>query len=134
MNKTARITITSILIFLAVVSTLGLMSGKSSSDAQLPTEEYAILTYYPYSRVPYVIGRQGFSAKIFYGDDRVENIEVTKEEVKTRPTSSVVTGLLARLGREGYTLVSTSVVSSVQGTTSSVSTDTEIHCFLKKVR
>ena len=127
MNTTARISITCILIFLTIVSTYGVMSDKSNSG-QSTTEEYAILTYYPDSPVPYVIGRQGFSAKIFYGNNKVENIELSKEEVKSRPISSVVTSLLARLSQEGYTLISTSVVSTVEGTR----TDNEIHCFLKK--
>ena len=128
MNQTSRITITGILIFLALVSTYGIMSGKSSSDFQPTAETYAILTYYPDSRVPYVVGRQGFSAKIFYGENKVENIELSKEEVKNRPISNVVTSLLARLNQEGYTLISTSVVSTVEGTR----TNNEMHCFLKK--
>src|SRR5687768_11147098 len=132
MNKTAKITITCILIVLAVVSTHGIMSGKSSLDFQPTGEEYAILTYYPDDQVKYVIGRQGFSAKIFYGDDRVENIELTKEEVKTRAISSVIVALLARLDQEGYTLISTSVVSTVKGT-GTLRTENEMHCFLKKV-
>jgi hypothetical protein len=128
MNKTASITITGVLILLALVSTYGFMSGKSDSVLQPAAEQYAILTYYPDSGVPYVIGRQGFSARIFYGDNRVENISLTKEEVKSTPISNAVTGLLARLSQEGYTLVSTSVVLTVEGTR----TESEVHCFLKK--
>jgi hypothetical protein len=128
MKKTARITITCILILFGIVSTYGIMAGKSGADFQSATDEYAILTYYPESGVPYIIGRQGFSARIFYGDNRVENIALTKEEVKSQPISNAVAGVLARLSGEGYTLISTSVVSTVKGS----QTDHEIHCFLKK--
>jgi hypothetical protein len=128
MKKAARITITCLLILFALVSTYGIIAGKSGSDFQSTPDDYAILTYYPESGVPYIIGRQGFSARIFYGDSRVENISLTKEEVKSQPISSAVAGILARLSGEGYKLISTSVVSTVKGN----QTDHEIHCFLKK--
>jgi hypothetical protein len=132
MNKSAKITITCVLILVGLVSTYGLLSGKSSEGSQSTPEQYAILTYYPESQVPYIIGRKGFSAKIFYRDNKVENIELTAEEVKTRPISNVVADLLARLSQEGYTLISTSTVSNVQGNGSSQRITNEIHCFLKK--
>jgi hypothetical protein len=134
MNKTLKISITCIVILVTLVSTFGIMSGKPASTFQA-SEEYAILTYYPDTQVAYVIGRQGFSAKIFYGSDSVENIALTKEEVKNRPISNLVADLLGRLGQEGYTLISTSVVTTVQGPgMQSSRLNNEIHCFLKKVK
>lgn len=127
MKRTIKFT--SIIALIGLVSIYGIITA--FSNPQISNSEYAILTYYPYSATPYIVERERFSLRVFYSDKNVENIKLTKEELAEKPFSSVVATTLARLNKEGYTLISTSAVSTIHGT-GTTDTDTEIHCFLKK--
>jgi len=126
MNNVTKITCAVVLI--GLVSAYGILLGKSNSSTAI-AEQYAVLTYYPYMVTPYKVENERYSVRIFYGD-KMENIKLTKEELAQGQMSSHIAVILSRLSNEGYSLVSTSAVSSG----SQVSIDTEVHCFLKKVK
>lgn len=132
MNKVTKITCAVILI--GLISTYGVLSGKSNSNIRVDAEQYAVLIYFPYIFTPYKIESEKYSVRVLYSGGKVENIKLTKEELAQGPMSSHVATILSRLSTEGYNLVSTnSVLSSAQGP-SGMSIDTEVHCFLKKVK
>lgn len=117
------------LIALFVLAPLtGVIFGKPDSPLQSPPDEYAILTYMPYSATPYAIQGERYSVKIFYGDKPFELVKFTKDELEEKGLMALVAKLLGRLSTEGYTLVSTNVLNS------STSTSTEVHCFLKRTK
>ena len=130
MNNLTKITCAVVLI--GLVSTYGILLGKSNSNTPVDAEQYAVLTYYPYSYTPYKIESERYSVRVLYGGTKVENIKLTKEELAQAPLSNHVATILSRLSNEGYSLVSTSAVLSSLSGPNGMSTETEVHCFLKK--
>lgn len=110
-----KLTIIASLILVACVIVLS--TGFTKTDKVNPpqaTADFIIITYNPFS------SQLKSQVSVHYGGDKVENIDLTKEEVKKTPSNYMV-GLLAKFSGEGYELVST--VSSSPNT---------IVCFLRK--
>jgi hypothetical protein len=126
MKKTVTIVLAIAIIGLASIT--GILFGKSNSGSQAASDDYAILTYMPYSGTPYTFNGDRYSIRVYYGQKQVEYIKLTKEELDEKALLTAVAKLLGRLSGEGYTLISTNVISI------SSSTSSEIHCFLKKVK
>jgi len=126
MNNVTKIACAAVLI--GLVSTYGILLGKSNSNPLDETEQYAVLTYYPYLGAPYKVENERYSVRIFYSGNKIENIKfIKKEELEQGTISNQVAAILSRLSNEGYSLVSTI-------STNSTNIDTEVHCFLKKVK
>ena len=82
MNKVTKITCAVILI--GLVSTYGVLSGKSNSNIRVDAEQYAVLIYFPYIFTPYKIESEKYSVRVLYGGGKVENIKLTKGRTSTR--------------------------------------------------
>lgn len=108
---------------LGIFITYGIITGYSASPKQLPAEEFAILTFYPYSATPYRIDKEQCTARIYYSS-RNEMVKFSKQELDTKASMSLAASILERLSNEGFTLVSTSV-TSIPG---------ETICYLRKVK
>lgn len=126
MKKTVKIALVIVIIGLASIS--GIIFGKSNSGFQTPSDDYAILTYMPYSGTPYTFKGDRYSIRVYYGEKPVEYIRLTKEELEEKALLTAVAKLLGRLSNEGYALISTNVISD------NTLTGAEIHCFLKKAK